>query len=50
MQYYLQFNAGEGKKLSKVNGEKITENELNQTFQCLQRAYSQKIRHSLTAI
>lgn len=33
-----------------MNGEKITENELNQIFQCLQRAYSQKIRHSLTAI
>lgn len=30
--------------------KKITENELNQIFQCLQRAYSQKIRHSFTTI
>ncbi|AIT63900.1 SurA N-terminal domain-containing protein [Coxiella burnetii] len=40
VQYYLQSEGGKNKTVAKVNGEKISENELNVVFQRLQRAYS----------
>ncbi len=37
VQYYLQSEGGKNKTVAKVNGEKISENELNVVFQRLQK-------------
>lgn len=47
VQYYLQ-SSGADKAVAKVNGEKITEQQLNLSFQQVQRQYMMKTGHVLT--
>ncbi len=48
IQYYLSDGNGSSSTVAKVNGDKITENELNTAFQQLQREYAQKTKKALT--
>lgn len=47
VQYYLQSGGGGSKTVAKVNGDKISESDLNVAFQHLERTYTQRTGHSL---